>query len=212
VAVHLAIIGAVSAASIRGRAANPEKPQAVVIRFTEPIAPSPVMHPSVAAASAARAFAATIPMVRIPVPISVPTTLPPIDLSSKVAADSIVIGGSTRATGGPPRSLVDGEPAAMSNEWRGSELSMHILTTATPRYPESLRSAGINGRVLVRFTVDTVGRVDPASIRILASTHELFTMAVREALARFRFKPAEVGGRRVAALAEMPFEFQITRD
>jgi hypothetical protein len=51
-----------------------------------------------------------------------------------------------------------------------------------------------------------------ASVQVLSSTHDAFTAAVREALPRFRFKPAEVGGRRVAALAEMPFEFRISRD
>jgi TonB family protein len=58
--------------------------------------------------------------------------------------------------------------------------------------------------------VDTSGLVDPVSIRVVTSTHELFTRAVRDALSEFRFKPAEVGGRRVPALAEMPFEFRIT--
>jgi hypothetical protein len=33
---------------------------------------------------------------------------------------------------------------------------------------------------------------------------------VRDAMGNFRFRPAEVGGRRVAALAQMPFEFRIT--
>jgi len=88
---------------------------------------------------------------------------------------------------------------------------MNVITPARPRYPESLRSAGIDGRVLVQFTVDTTGRVDMNSVKILSSTHDLFTRAVRDALGNFRFRPAEVGGRRVNALAEMPFEFQITK-
>ena len=66
---------------------------------------------------------------------------------------------------------------------------MRIVTSAKPRYPESLRQAGIDGRVLVRFTVDTLGRVDMSSVQILESTHDLFTRAVRDALAGFRFKP-----------------------
>jgi len=45
----------------------------------------------------------------------------------------------------------------------------------------------------------------------VSSTHDLFSRAVLEALDGFRFKPAEVGTRRVAALAEMPFEFRITK-
>ena len=73
---------------------------------------------------------------------------------------------------------------------------MRIVSSSKPRYPEQLRQAGVDGRVLVRFTVDTTGRVDPSSVKILTSTHDLFSRAVRESLAGFRFKPAEVNGRR----------------
>jgi protein TonB len=59
--------------------------------------------------------------------------------------------------------------------------------------------------------VDTSGRIDMNSVTVIASTHDLFTRAVRDALPAFRFKPAELGGHRVRALAEMPFEFQITK-
>ncbi|MGH7616301.1 MAG: energy transducer TonB family protein, partial [Gemmatimonadaceae bacterium] len=63
----------------------------------------------------------------------------------------------------------------------------------------------------VQFRVDTLGLVDPASIMILSTTHDLFSRAVREALGGFRFRPAEVNGRKVVALAEMPFQFAIRR-
>jgi protein TonB len=107
--------------------------------------------------------------------------------------------------------VIDGEGTAGTTEWRGKELLMRIERAAKPRYPEALRQSGIEGRVVVQFTVDTAGRVEPSSIRILNSTHDLFTRAVRDALVQFRFAPAAVGDRRVPALAEMPFEFQITR-
>jgi TonB family protein len=65
--------------------------------------------------------------------------------------------------------------------------------------------------VLVRFVVDTVGRIDMTSVQVLQSTHDLFTRAVRDALESFRFRPAEARGHRVRAMAEMPFEFQIRK-
>ena len=71
--------------------------------------------------------------------------------------------------------------------------------------------AGIDGRVLVRFTVDTTGAVDMNSVMILSSTHDLFTRSVRDVLPSFRFKPAELHGKRVPSLAEMPFEFSISK-
>jgi protein TonB len=78
-----------------------------------------------------------------------------------------------------------------------------------PRYPERLRQAGVEGKVVVKFVVDTLGRVDPATIEIMESTHDLFTAAVRETLARLRFNPATSGSRKVRATAMMPFEFRI---
>ena len=88
---------------------------------------------------------------------------------------------------------------------------MHVLSSGKPRYPESLRQAGVDGSVLVQFTVDTTGRVDMGSVKVLNSTHEMFTSAVRQSLGSFRFKPAEVNGKRVPALAQMPFEFHLNK-
>jgi hypothetical protein len=48
-------------------------------------------------------------------------------------------------------------------------------------------------------------------VQFVRSTHDLFSRAVRDALVNFRFKPAEIGGRKVSAMAEMPFEFAIQR-
>jgi len=61
----------------------------------------------------------------------------------------------------------------------------------------------------VKFVVDTLGRVDPASIEVLNSSHDLFTAAVRETLARLRFNPARAGDRKVRAAAIMPFQFTL---
>lgn len=78
-----------------------------------------------------------------------------------------------------------------------------------PRYPERLRAAGVTGRVVARFVVDTLGRVEPASIVIRESSHDLFVEAVRATLPALTFVPAEAGGRRVRMLVELPFEFRL---
>jgi protein TonB len=74
-----------------------------------------------------------------------------------------------------------------------------------------MRTTGISGRVRIRFVVDTTGRVDPSSVQVIESTHDLFTNAVRAVLPSLRFKPSEANGQRVRSLAEMPFDFVITR-
>jgi protein TonB len=95
--------------------------------------------------------------------------------------------------------------------WNASETSARLLHAARPRYPEMLRAAGVSGRVLVRFVVDTGGYVQPASITIVQSSHDLFSRAVRDVMPAMRLIPAEVGGRRVPMLAEMAFEFALDR-
>lgn len=76
-----------------------------------------------------------------------------------------------------------------------------------PRYPEMLRSANVEGEVLAQFVVDTTGRADMSTFKVLKSSHELFTQAVRDVLPYMRFYPAEIGGRKVKQLTQQPFPF-----
>lgn len=78
-----------------------------------------------------------------------------------------------------------------------------------PRYPNILRQAGVEGEVLVSFVVDETGAADTATLKVLRSTHDLFTIAVKNALPTMRFAPAEVGGRKVKQLVQQPFTFAI---
>ena len=61
------------------------------------------------------------------------------------------------------------------------------------------------------FVVSEAGRVEPATVRFTASDNPLFEVAVRNALDGMRFVPAEVGGKKVRQLVQMPFVFTLTR-
>jgi periplasmic protein TonB len=80
-----------------------------------------------------------------------------------------------------------------------------------PRYPDMLRSAHVEGTVLAQFVVDTLGHADMSTFKVLKSTHDLFTDAVLKSLPNMRFQPAEVGGKKVKQLLQMPFEFNLTK-
>ena len=80
--------------------------------------------------------------------------------------------------------------------------------TGSPVYPDSLYRASAPGRVVARFVVDTLGRVEPASIHILSATAPPFESAVEQALPSARFSPARRDGRLVRQIVEMPFEFK----
>ena len=79
-----------------------------------------------------------------------------------------------------------------------------------PEYPAQLRAANIEGTVIGKFVVDTNGRAIVSSLVIVKSDHALFTSAVREALPKMTFVPAELGGRKVKQLFTMPFVFSIS--
>jgi protein TonB len=86
-----------------------------------------------------------------------------------------------------------------------------IPGSAPPRYPEVLRSSGVEGQVIAQFVVDEQGRAEEGSLRFVRSDNQLFEDAVRVALFRMRFIPAEVGGVKVRQLVQMPFVFTLSR-
>ena len=77
--------------------------------------------------------------------------------------------------------------------------------------PDALRRAGVEGEVLARFVIDTTGQVDMSTVKILRSSDPQFTTAVQWSLATWQFSPAEVDGRPVKQLLEMPFQFRLSR-
>lgn len=79
-----------------------------------------------------------------------------------------------------------------------------------PRYPDRLKTANVEGQVLVEFVVDAGGRVVPGTLEVIQSSHDDFTQAIRDVLPQLRFQPAEVGGVRVPQLVQRPFVFMLT--
>jgi protein TonB len=79
------------------------------------------------------------------------------------------------------------------------------------QYPDALRSAGIQGRVVLEFVIDTLGRVDTASVRVLTTSHPEFALAARQVVYGTRYWPARLGGRKVRMQARVPINFTISR-
>lgn len=91
----------------------------------------------------------------------------------------------------------------------GTPTALVADATPGPRYPDILRQAGVEGEVLTSFVVDTFGKADPQSLKVLHSTHELFTVSVRTILPAMTFRPAVVGGRKVKQLVQQEVTFYI---
>lgn len=74
----------------------------------------------------------------------------------------------------------------------------------------TLLGTGAMAVVLHEAIVDTVGRVEPSSIRILASPSPGFDEPTRRWAASARFRPARLDGRAVRVLVNLPIDFATT--
>lgn len=84
-----------------------------------------------------------------------------------------------------------------------------IAGTQQVPFPEALRATKVSGEVAAQFIVDTLGRVEIGSFKVLRTTNDLFVAAVRSHLPRMRFYPAEVNGRKVRQLVQQAFVFNL---
>lgn len=155
----------------------------------------------------------------VPVPTVVPTSIPQVtvDVAARPLADlvEVVFGGRAAADAAEEArgSAATGGPDA-GGTWDAHAVEVPVRAdprNPAPAYPEMLRVAGVGGRVLAEFVVDTTGRVRPGSFVAVSTTHDLFTMSVCRTVASLRFTPALVQGRRVPQRVRVPFEFAITK-
>jgi protein TonB len=143
-------------------------------------------------------------------PIEIPVKIPEIDLNRKVTDEADFSGKGVK--GGIAKGVEGGHPTDQPYfEYQVEKPVMQIPGTPTPRYPEVLRSSGVEGEVQAQFVVDEDGRAEVNSLKILKSSNDLFTDAVRRALPNMRFYPAEVGGKHVKQLVQQTFQFKLDR-
>jgi protein TonB len=147
-------------------------------------------------------------------PIEIPNVIPDIDLSKKVTDEADfsgkgVAGGVAKGVEGGKGPVPQGDQPYF--DFQVEKPVVAAPGSAGPAYPDMLRSAGIEGQVLAQFVVDTTGRADMSTFKALRSDNDLFTTAVKNALQRMRFLPAEVGGRKVKQLVQQPFQFSLNR-
>jgi len=83
-----------------------------------------------------------------------------------------------------------------------------ILSGPRLQYPELLRRAGIEGRVIVQATIDITGRAEAASVKVIESAHAGFNESAASWVRRALFRPARVNGQAVRALMKIPIEFK----
>lgn len=146
-------------------------------------------------------------------PIDVPNVIPDVDLSRKATDEADFSGKGVQ--GGIAKGVEGGTGPVISDQpyfdFQVEKAAAAIPGSGGPAYPEMLKSSGVEGEALVQFVVDTTGRAELGSFKVLRATHDAFGQAVKASLPRMRFLPAEIGGRKVRMLVQQPFAFALNR-
>ena len=135
-------------------------------------------------------------------PTKVPTAAPRIDPNAQPTPEPDARSATNLAGGGTPGAF---------NSFEVDVEVVAIAGTVRPRYPDMLRTTGVEGQVIAQFVVNEQGRADRNTFRVLSSTHPLFTDAVSRAMPQMRFKPAMIRGKPVSQLVQQLFVFKLDR-
>lgn len=212
---HAALVALAVAATANAGIADEDEPMPDRMTFI-PNVPPPPPPPTTYAVPTNTVFSHVPkgPPALVP-PIEIPDVLPALDLTK--AATNLDDWKSTGVRGGRP----DGDPALRTaiiepgSVYTAESVEKAVVLapgSASPIYPDVLRAAGLDGMVLAQFVVDTLGRADVSTFRVVEASHPLFAEAVRRALPRMRFLPAEAGGHTVRQLVQQPFRFGLDRE
>ena len=201
--VHVALIAGAVIATLQPPAAPGPAPVEVRVVYAPPPGPE---APPTPAPSLAGLAAPAIGALRLAIPTTVPTVIPP---PARVPFDPSLIASDSasleRMTPGPA-AAVPGD--VYVEQWVPQPPEM--IAHPAARYPELLRQAGVEGVVVVEAVVDTLGRVESGSVRIVRSTNPLFDGPAREVVAGSRFRPGRVNGRPVRVLVTVPVAFEVS--
>jgi TonB family protein len=137
-------------------------------------------------------------------PTEIPTDIPPINLQEKF--DPKDYSGSG-VEGGVGNGMVPTGEVFAENL---VEEKPSVLSATPASFPEMLKAAGIQGRVIVQAIIDTSGRAEPGSVKIIQSPNPGFDQGSRNYVLHALFRPARVHGRAVRVLIQIPIDYHIT--
>lgn len=193
--------------SARGHVRSSADVHPVRVTFVQPEHQVNPSAPRTSSSTSSAVVAPHLPVIEVP--ILTPVGIPAVDLAVPSGTTEFRIGGRS-----DPGSSLTGSgilPASSEvNDVSAVDRAPRVMgRPVEPRYPSALRSAGVEGRVLAEFVVDTLGGAELATLRFPELPDPRFADAVRDALARTRFLPGEIAGRKVRTRVALPFDFRL---
>ncbi len=140
-------------------------------------------------------------------PTDIPKDIPPVDLNQKAfdprdfTGKGVEGGVSTGIVGGT--GPVDLGSVVVSSAQADEPPEM--ITPGPKRTPGGFE--GVPGKVLLSFIVDTLGRAESGSVKVVTTTNKVFDEAARELVLKSNFKPGRNGGRTVRVLVQQAVLF-----
>jgi len=143
-------------------------------------------------------------------PINIPDKIPDVDLSKSVTDEADFSGKGV--AGGTSKGVEGGTPTDQPLfEFQVEKPVLAREGNPPPKYPSMLESAQVEGEVLVQFVVDTSGKAEMSTFKVLQTKNELFVSEIRRVLPFYRFYPAEAGGHKVKQYVQLPFVFNVPK-
>ena len=201
------------------KTAEPPKPVEAKPEPPPPVKKPVVQHHAAAIAPAPTPVAPPKGFQTPPAPVTISTKIPEIDLTAKAINPDDFTGkgvrggtadgkeGSNGSTNGAAAGV---DPNTAYSDFQVERVVSAISGTNIP-YPEGMRSSGVEGKVEAEFVVDENGRVISSTFKVLDATNDQFANAVRAALSRMRFRPAQIGKMNVSQVVQQAFVFKLNR-
>ena len=140
----------------------------------------------------------------VAVPVDIPIGIPPIDPSrpNELWRFTLVPSrpGCTECAVGRPDSTTVFEEASVDQP-------VEVLAQAPPVYPRAFESMGVAGRVVLEYVVNTDGMVERGSVRVIETSHAVFSESAVHAIEASRFRPARLGKIAVKQLVRQAVRF-----
>jgi TonB family protein len=137
-------------------------------------------------------------------PTNIPTNIPPVNLQEHFDPKDF---SGVGVEGGVANGIVPTSDAVLSVDV--VQEKPERLAGPPPVYPPLLQQAQIEGTVLVQAIIDTMGRVEPNSIKITSSANPGFNESAKQAVSKSLFRPARVYGKAVRVLIQIPITYSI---
>ena len=179
-----------------------EKNRQEDVVFAKPDEPKPPPPDVVAAPPPPKGFQV------LTAPINIPDKIPDVDLSKAVTDEKDFSGKGV--AGGKANGVVGGVAQPTDQpyfEFQVEKPAMPREGNPNPKYPSMLESSRVEGEVLAQFVVDTSGKAEMSTFKVLQASNDLFASSLKTTLPQWRFYPAEAGGHKVKQIVQLPLKF-----